>query len=63
MATVGAQTQGDRQPSTSAPASSGGGSPTALLTSALASADAAFKKEAAGDRRVMAAFSLGWQMA
>ncbi len=63
MATDGAQTQGHRQASTSASASSAAGNPTALLTAALASADAAFKKEVGGDRRVMAAFSLGWQMA
>jgi len=60
MATDGAQTQGRAQASVAA---SNGGSPTEMLTSALASADAAFRIQSHGDRRVMVAFSLGWQMA
>jgi hypothetical protein len=38
-------------------------SPTEALTGALASAEAAFRAHHYGDRRVMVAFSLGWQMA
>ena len=38
-------------------------SPTDALSAALETAAAAFRASAAGDRRVMVAFALGWQMA
>ena len=56
----GGQTQAHPKRSPAAPLS---GSPTDALTAAFASAEADFRTRTEGDRKVMVAFSLGWQMA